>query len=60
MKGEAAFGYGSYQNMEMCYNKRPTNVAVLNGNVERARTLVRTGCHVGRGVECGQQNVETI
>jgi hypothetical protein len=47
MKGETAFGYGSYQNMEMCYNKHPTSVAVLNGNVERVRTLVRTGCPVG-------------
>jgi hypothetical protein len=47
MKGEAAFVYGSYQKMGMCYNIHPTSVAVLNGNVERARTLVRTGCPVG-------------
>jgi len=33
--------------MGMCYIKHPTSVAVLNGNVERARTLVKTGCPVG-------------
>lgn len=47
MKGDAAFGYGSYQMLGMCYNKHPTSVAILNGNVERARTLMRTGCPVG-------------
>jgi hypothetical protein len=44
MKGDAAFGYGSNQKLGMCYSKHHTSVAILNGNVERARTLMRTGC----------------